>query len=240
ALVDERMDLDLVRHQRFARELHRVLQQGDGEIRDSDMLGAPVAFGLAQNAERLLKRHLRARPMDEKKVDPGKLELLQALIERALEVGGGKLIVIDLGGDENMLAREAGGAQPATQPLTDLALVAVALGGVDVAIADAERGLDRVDAGRVHERHGAEPDRGNPCAVGFDEIHGMPPPLRSALAPAIPEARRRSPDRVTNSDRLLGCPACAGRLLDAPLSRGGATVFSAVAGSPLPRRPAKD
>src|SRR5499433_2904686 len=206
ALVDERMDLDLVRHQRFARELHRLLQQRDGEIRDPDMLGAPVAFGLAQNAERLLQRHLRTRPMDEKKVDPGKLELLQALIERALEVGGGKLIVIDLGSDENMLALEAGGAQPATQSLTDLALIAVALGGVDVAIADTERGLDRVDAGRVHERHGAEPDRGNPCAVGFDEIHGMPPPLRSALEPAFPEAGRRSPDRVTNSDRLLDAP----------------------------------
>src|SRR5262245_3701086 len=211
ALVDERMNLDLVRHQRFARELHRVLQQGDGEIRDPDMLGAPVAFGLAQNAERLLQRHLQAGPMDEKKVDPGKLELLQALIERALEVGGGKLIVIDLGGDENMLALEAGGAQPATQSLTDLALVAVALGGVDVAITDTERGLDRIDADPVHERHGAEPDRGNPCAIGFDEIHGMPPPLRSALEPAIPEAGRRSPDRVTNPDRLL----------DAPPARGG-------------------
>src|SRR6516165_399857 len=120
------------------------------------------------------------RPVDEEEVDPGELQLLQALIERALEVGGGKLIVKELGGHENMLALQAGGAQPATQSLTDLALVAVALGGVDVAITDTERGLDRVDADRVHERHGAEPDCGNLCAVGFDKIHGMLPPLRGA------------------------------------------------------------
>src|SRR5262249_23725077 len=38
---------------------------------------------------------------------------------------------------------------------------------------------------------------------------------------------------------VTGCPAFAGRLLDAPLSRGGAIVFSAVAGSPHPLRHAK-
>ena len=112
--------------------------------------------------------------MDEEKIDPGELELLQTLIERALEIGGGELIVKNLGGHEDVLARDAGGAQPPTQSLADLALVAVALGGVDVAITDAERGLDRVDADRVHQRHGAEPEGGNPCAVGFDEIHRIP------------------------------------------------------------------
>ena len=44
--------------------------------------------------------------------------------------------MIDLGGHEHVLAPQAGGAQPVMQPLTDLGLVAVALGGVDVAIAE--------------------------------------------------------------------------------------------------------
>src|SRR5262245_49361853 len=184
------------------------------------MLGAPVALGLAQNAERFRKRHFRVRPVDEQEIDPGELQLLQALIERALEVGGGKLVVKDLGGDENMLALEAGGAQPATQSLTDLALVAVALGGVNVTITDTERGLDRVDADRVHERHGAEPDRGNPCAVGFDEIHGMPP---HSEAPSSQHFQRPEGAVLIASQTqtgywmprlrrtVTGCPAFAGR-----------------------------
>ena len=98
-----------------------------------------------------------------------------------------------------MLAREAGGAQPATQSLADLALVAVALGGVDVAITDTERGLDRVDADRVHQRHGAEPDRGNLCTVGFDEIHGMLPHSEAPARAGKSRGRRRGPERVTNS-----------------------------------------
>src|SRR5262249_57587571 len=109
----------------------------------------------------------------------------------SLEVVCGKLVVKDHGCHENMLALEAGGAQPATQSLTDFALVAVALGGVDVTITDTERGLDRVDADRVHERHGAEPDGGNLCAVGFDEIHGMLPHYQ-APAPAA-QSRGHNP-----------------------------------------------
>src|SRR5262249_6119582 len=233
------MDLDLVRHQRFARKLHRVLQQRDGKIRDPDMLGTPVALGLAQNAERLFKGHLRVWPVDEQEIDPGELQLLQALIERALEVGGGKLVVKNLGGHENMLALEAGGAQPATQSLTDLAFVAVAFGGVYVAITDTERGLDRVDADRIHERHGAEPDRGNFCAVGFEEIHGMLPPLRGAGSSRQVQRPEGAVPIALQTRAATRCPTVAGRLLDAPLSRGMATVFSAAAGSPHPLRYAK-
>src|SRR5262245_39948491 len=148
-----------------------------------------------------------------------------------------------------MLALEAGGAQSATQSLTDLALVAVAFGGVDVAITDTERGLDRVDADPVHERHGAEPDRGNPCPVGFDEIHGMPP---HSEAPSSQQFQRPEGAVLIASQTrtgywmprlcgaVTGCPACAGRLLDAPPARGMATVFSTAAGSPHPLRHAKD
>jgi hypothetical protein len=56
---------------------------------------------------------------------------------------------------------------------SNLALVAIALGGIDMPIADTKRGLDRFDADRIHQRHGSEADRGDLCAVGFDEIHRM-------------------------------------------------------------------
>ena len=123
--------------------------------------------------------------MDEQQIDPGQLQLVQALIERALEVGGGELVVIDLGGDENILAREAGGAQPLGQPLPHLGLVAVTLGGVDVAISEPQGGLDRLDADAVLERHGAEADRGNLCAVGCRR-----PSLRSPLMGPMLAAKR--------------------------------------------------
>src|SRR5262249_18044016 len=109
-----------------------------------------------------------------------------------------------------MLALQAGGAQPATQSLTALALVAVALGGVDVAITDTERGLDRVDADRIHERHGAEPDRGNLCAVGFDEIHGMLPPLRGAGSGRQGPRPEGVVPIASQTAAVTGCPACAG------------------------------
>lgn len=50
--------------------------------------------------------------MNEEKIDPGELQLFQALIERTLEIEGGKLIVPNLGGHENILTRKACGAQP--------------------------------------------------------------------------------------------------------------------------------
>jgi hypothetical protein len=70
-LIEKRMDLDLIGHQGFARKLDRVFQQGGGEIGDADMLCAPVAFGLAQDAEGFCEWYLRVRPMDEEQIDPG-------------------------------------------------------------------------------------------------------------------------------------------------------------------------
>ena len=51
--------------------------------------------------------------MDKEKIDPGELQLFQALIERTLKIGGGELIVKNFGSHENILARKARGAQPA-------------------------------------------------------------------------------------------------------------------------------
>src|SRR5262245_34642384 len=96
ALIEERMDLDLVRRQRLARELDRLRKQRGGEVGDADMLGTPVPFGFAKHRERVCQRHLRIGPVDQQEIDPRQLELLQALVERALEVGGRQLVLIDL------------------------------------------------------------------------------------------------------------------------------------------------
>ena len=47
ALIEERVDLDLIGHQRLARKLDRVSQQRCGEIGHADMARAALALGLA-------------------------------------------------------------------------------------------------------------------------------------------------------------------------------------------------
>src|SRR4030088_2034121 len=171
ALIEKWMDFDLVGHQGFVREPDRIFQQGGGEIRDPDMSRATVALGLTEDAEGLRQRNVRIRPVDEEQIDPGQLELGEAFIERALEIIGRELVVIDLGCDENVLAPEAGVPQTLVQPLPHRSFIVVAFGGVDMTIAQSQGGLDRSDTDRALKRHGAKADGGNPCAVGFDDFH---------------------------------------------------------------------
>src|SRR6516165_8761997 len=91
-----------------------------------------------------------------------------------------------LGGDEHVAAPEARGAQR----LADLALVVVHLGGVDVAVAEAERLLDRARAGAPAQVPGAEPDRGNLRTVRLDVHHGAILPVTTAPS-AVPLRRVR-------------------------------------------------
>ena len=84
------MDLDLVGHQRLARELHRLLSSAVVKFATPTCFAPALALGLAQHADGLGERHFRVGPMDEQQIDPGQLQLLQALIERALEIGGAR------------------------------------------------------------------------------------------------------------------------------------------------------
>jgi hypothetical protein len=120
--------------------------------------------------------------MDEQEINPGELQISQTLIKRAFEIGGRQPIVENLGRHEDVLAHKAGRAQPAAQPLPHLGLVAIALGGVDVPITEAKRGLDRFDADRIHQRHSSKPDRGDLCAVGLDDIHCVFPRFGRAIS----------------------------------------------------------
>ena len=64
------------------------------------------------------------------------------------------------------------GGEPLMQPLAHPFLVAVALGGIKMPIAELERGLHGIDAHLLLQGHGAEPDGWNARAVGFNGIHG--------------------------------------------------------------------
>jgi hypothetical protein len=81
--------------------------------------------------------------VDEEEVDGVDAERGERAVERPARVVGTVVAVVELAGDVDVVAVEAGGADR----LPDLPLVAVHLGGVYVPVADLERtgdGLDRL------------------------------------------------------------------------------------------------
>ena len=89
--------------------------------------------------------------MNHEKIDERQAKLLDAFIDRALEVAGREPVEPDLGGEKDVLALEARAAHAGP----DLALVAVHLRGVEMAIAKVKGRLHQFDAGIVIERHRA-------------------------------------------------------------------------------------
>ena len=105
--------------------------------------------------------------MHQQQVDIVDAEVLEALVDRAGKIGGAQIFVRHLGAEEDLAARHAGCADA----FTDLGLAAVFPRGVDVAIAELERGCDvlAADIGAAEIR-GAEPDRRDPGVAGRE--HG--------------------------------------------------------------------
>ena len=74
--------------------------------------------------------------MDEEQVDVIGIQRTQRVVERAPRIVGTVIPVVELAGDEHLAAIQPG----IPDALRDLLLVAVHLGGVDVAVADFECG----------------------------------------------------------------------------------------------------
>src|SRR5215207_7894875 len=124
-----------------------------------------------QRAQRLHQRHLRVRPVQQQQVDLGQAQSHQAFLGRTLQIMRREMRRPDLGGEEDLIALHARGAQA----LADLAFVLVHLRGVDVAIAEPQRLLDDPRAGASAQFPGAQPDRRNSCAIGFEKQHRLHP-----------------------------------------------------------------
>ena len=142
-LVEIGVVLALVGDERLARQRHRLVEQRDREVGDADMAGEPGALALG-TAPRSLPRSgmaalgqwIRRRSTASSREPP------QARLRRALEIAGGEIVRPDLGGDEDLVARHAAGAEPGADRL----LVAVHRGRVDVAVAGLERPSHRLGA----------------------------------------------------------------------------------------------
>ena len=97
--------------------------------------------------------------MHEQEIDEVDTESLQALLDRAREIVGAQVLVRYLGGQENLAAWHAGGADA----FADAALGAVFPSGVDMTIAEPERACD--DLAAIAQGGGAKADGGHLGAV---------------------------------------------------------------------------
>ena len=112
-----------------------------------------LSLCLGERGDRLVERNLRVGPVHEQKIDEIYAEILEAFVHRTREVVGAQIFVRHLGGQEKLVAPHAGGADA----LADAALGTVFPGGVDMAVAELERGCD--DLAAIAQRGGAKPDR---------------------------------------------------------------------------------
>src|SRR4249919_2574448 len=104
---------------------------------------------------------LRQRPMDQQQINVVQAKLTQALVETSNRTLVALKLAIQLGRDEQLLALYA--AIP--DALAHAALVAIAVGGVDVAVAGFDRGNDHRRDLVVVERSGAQADLRHGVAV---------------------------------------------------------------------------
>jgi hypothetical protein len=183
------------------------LEVGHLEVRDADGLGPAV---LDELDERLPGRHVvavvqrRQRPVDEEQVDRVGPQLGEGLVERSARVVRAVEAVVELGGQEHLVAPEA------LDGRTDLRLVLVHLRRVDVAVADLERRRHRLDGVGGLDLVGAEAELGDrrPGVHGQvrDSRHeersfrwgraGPYPDLPRRSAPPVDRDGSRAPDPV--------------------------------------------
>jgi hypothetical protein len=97
--------------------------------------------------------------MHEQEIDEVDAQIRQALLDRAREIVGAQVFVRYLGGEENLVAPQARGADA----FADAALGAVFPSGVDVTIAEPERACD--DLAAIAQGGGAKADGGHLGAV---------------------------------------------------------------------------
>ncbi len=136
ALLVARVQLYLVDRGRGQPGRIQRLEVRHEEVGDADGAGEPL---LARRGERLPRLDVEAArgggPVDEDQVDRGEAEPVEAPAHRLRRPLATVVVVPDLGGDEELVARDAGRAD---RP-PDALLVAVHGRGVDVPVADLER-----------------------------------------------------------------------------------------------------
>jgi len=111
-------------------------------------------------------------------------ELVQAGIESATDRLRRQILVPDFCGDVQLAARHAGNGDGRT----DRVLVGIHLGGVDVAIADRQRTLDRGAADVALHAEGAEAELGHADALCIQMLHEQAPDVIHPAGRAVTDS----------------------------------------------------
>jgi hypothetical protein len=133
------------------------------------MARQPIALDFAQSAKRLGKRDLRIGPVQQQQVDFALAQPHQRVAGSAFECARCEMRRPDIRRQKHLAALDAGGVQA----FADLALIVVDFCGVDVAIAEPQSLLDHARARTPAQFPRAEPDQGNPGALGLDAGYGI-------------------------------------------------------------------
>src|SRR5439155_24630625 len=105
-----------------------------GEVGYADMACQAAPPRVAERAHALRQGNGGIGPMQKKEVEAVDPEPLQTLLDRPLQRSVGYTLRLDLRGDEDVLARHAGGANS----VADRSLIGIALRRIDVAEPEAQ------------------------------------------------------------------------------------------------------
>src|SRR3954454_3426686 len=157
--------------------------------------------------------------MHQIKIDLVEPQLLEAGVERLPDSIRCKVFVPDFCGDMQILARDVGGGNRGADRL----LIAIHFRGVDMAIAQRQRALDRGAAGIALHAEGAEPESRQADALGLQMIHEFPLKM-----PMAPEARRHWPSLQGVGAKMKRDHVCVYFTRSAPI------LHTAASWSPVP------
>ena len=128
-------------------------RSGGVEVADADLARQPRLASLDEGAPDVLVRRAVAGPVDQPQVDVVGAEHLEAPAQRLQRLAGP--VGWELGGEEDVVARHSAVRQRAT----DLSLVAVHRGGVEVPVAGLEGGRGGADGVVALDLPGAEAEQ---------------------------------------------------------------------------------
>jgi hypothetical protein len=223
AVVRQRAPRDLVHGRHDTGRGRERVELVEVVVAHADVAGQPLVTGAEQRLPHRQPEPVVRRPVDEPQVHVVRAEQPQALVQR-LQLGAGA-VRWQLRRDEHLGPRDA--AVP--QCGTDLGLVAVDRGGVDVAVADVEGGAGRGQRLVPEELPGAEAEQRHPPAVGQRRgVRGQ-----DGIGHASDPAPRRESHARTRGRRYAAAMARHGQEPRAGdrLVRAGALVFVAGLGA---------
>ncbi len=205
------MALDLIGDERLRAGADRLLQKRHREVGDADVAGEALALCRGERRHAFGDRNLPVRPVDQQQVDVVDLQFAEARLDRAREVGRPQVLMRDLRGEENLLARHARGADA----VADAALGAVFAGGIDVAVAEPQRDRNELRRALAEARRAEAHDR-NLGAMGRNgggRTHSRMRSMRSAQWRRTPDDWRGTGRASRPASEIRGAsrPACACR-----------------------------